>query len=87
MMARYKRSLLALAVGLLTLTLVTLECRSQEAKRKRGGPIVLNADDVPAFPDPPPAFDAPHVWHVDGNGHDPTHWRNSLYYFSQRIFR
>jgi enterochelin esterase-like enzyme len=29
----------------------------------------------------------PHLWHVDGNGHDPRHWRNSLYLFSQRIFR
>lgn len=29
----------------------------------------------------------PHVWHVDGHGHDPTHWRNSLYHFTQRIFR
>jgi enterochelin esterase-like enzyme len=29
----------------------------------------------------------PHVWHVDGNGHDATHWRNSLYYFGQKIFR
>jgi enterochelin esterase-like enzyme len=29
----------------------------------------------------------PHLWHVDGNGHDPTHWRNSLYYFAQKIFR
>jgi len=29
----------------------------------------------------------PHVWHVDGNGHDATHWRNSLYYFAQSIFR
>jgi enterochelin esterase-like enzyme len=29
----------------------------------------------------------PHVWHVDGNGHDPTHWKNNLYLFSQRIFR
>ena len=29
----------------------------------------------------------PHIWHVDGNGHDPTHWRNSLYYFAQQIFR
>ncbi len=28
----------------------------------------------------------PHVWHVDGNGHDATHWRNSLYYFAQMIF-
>jgi enterochelin esterase-like enzyme len=29
----------------------------------------------------------PHIWHVDGNAHDPTHWKNSLYLFSQRIFR
>jgi enterochelin esterase-like enzyme len=29
----------------------------------------------------------PHVWHVDGNAHDPTEWRNNLYLFSQRIFR
>ena len=21
----------------------------------------------------------PHVWHVDGHGHDPTQWRNNLY--------
>jgi enterochelin esterase-like enzyme len=31
--------------------------------------------------------DIPHVWHVDGNGHDPTEWRNNLYLFSQRVFR
>ncbi len=29
----------------------------------------------------------PHVWHVDGNAHDPTEWRNNLYLFAQRIFR
>jgi len=29
----------------------------------------------------------PHIWNVDGNGHDATHWRNSLYYFAQKIFR
>lgn len=29
----------------------------------------------------------PHVWNVDSNGHDPTHWRNNLYHFVQRIFR
>jgi enterochelin esterase-like enzyme len=28
----------------------------------------------------------PHIWHVDGNGHDATHWRNNLWLFSQRIF-
>ena len=31
--------------------------------------------------------DVPHVWHVDSNAHDPTHWRNNLYHFVQRIFR
>jgi enterochelin esterase-like enzyme len=31
--------------------------------------------------------EVPHIWHVDGNGHDATHWRNSLYHFAQRIFR
>jgi len=31
--------------------------------------------------------DVPHVWNVDSNGHDPTHWRNNLYHFAQRIFR
>ena len=31
--------------------------------------------------------DVPHTWHVDGNAHDPTHWRNSLYHFAQLIFR
>jgi enterochelin esterase-like enzyme len=29
----------------------------------------------------------PHVWHVDGNGHDATHWRNNLWLFSQRVFK
>lgn len=29
----------------------------------------------------------PHVWHVDGNGHDATHWRNNLWLFAQRLFR
>ena len=28
-----------------------------------------------------------HIWHVDGNGHDPTHWQNCLYHFLQLIFR
>jgi enterochelin esterase-like enzyme len=28
----------------------------------------------------------PHVWNVDGHAHDPTHWRNNLYYFLQRVF-
>jgi enterochelin esterase-like enzyme len=29
----------------------------------------------------------PHIWNVDGHAHDPTHWRNNLYNFAQRIFR
>lgn len=29
----------------------------------------------------------PHVWHVDGNGHDATHWRNNLWLFAQHIFK
>ncbi len=29
----------------------------------------------------------PHIWHVDGNGHDATHWRNNLWLFSQRLFK
>ncbi|WP_081885872.1 alpha/beta hydrolase-fold protein [Haloferula sp. BvORR071] len=31
--------------------------------------------------------DVPHVWHVDGNGHDATHWAHILYEFAQKIFR
>ena len=30
--------------------------------------------------------DVPHIWHVDGNAHDPPAWRSALYHFSQRIF-
>jgi enterochelin esterase-like enzyme len=29
----------------------------------------------------------PHIWHVDNYGHDPTHWRNNLWFFVQRLFR
>lgn len=29
----------------------------------------------------------PHIWHVDGNGHDATHWRNALYHFAQLLFK
>ncbi|WP_205679119.1 alpha/beta hydrolase-fold protein [Aquisphaera insulae] len=29
----------------------------------------------------------PHTWHVDGHAHDPTEWRNNLYYFAQHLFR
>lgn len=30
--------------------------------------------------------DMPHVWNVDGHGHDGTHWRNNLYHFAQLLF-
>jgi enterochelin esterase-like enzyme len=30
--------------------------------------------------------DIPHVWNVDSNAHDPTEWRNNLYYFLQHVF-
>ena len=29
----------------------------------------------------------PHVWNVDGHAHDPTTWRNNLYYFLQQVFQ
>lgn len=29
----------------------------------------------------------PHVWHVDGHGHDPQHWSSSLYWFAQEVFQ
>jgi len=29
----------------------------------------------------------PHIWHVDGCGHDPLHWQNSFYHFVKMIFR
>ena len=31
--------------------------------------------------------EVPHIWHVDGNAHDTPEWKNSLYLFSQKIFR
>ncbi|MBN2163352.1 MAG: esterase family protein [Pontiellaceae bacterium] len=31
--------------------------------------------------------EVPHIWHVDGNGHDATHWQNSLHHFLPLIFR
>lgn len=33
------------------------------------------------------AQNVPHIWNVDGHGHDATHWRNNLYHFAQRLFR
>jgi enterochelin esterase-like enzyme len=31
--------------------------------------------------------DVPHIWHVDDHAHDFHHWKNSLYHFSQIIFK
>ncbi|MDA8976668.1 alpha/beta hydrolase-fold protein [bacterium] len=31
--------------------------------------------------------EVPHVWNVDGHGHDATHWRNNLYHFTQKLFK
>ena len=29
----------------------------------------------------------PHIYHVDDNAHDFKHWKNSMYWFSQQIFK
>ena len=29
----------------------------------------------------------PHTWHVDGNAHDPSHWKNTVYHFLQQVLR
>jgi enterochelin esterase-like enzyme len=29
----------------------------------------------------------PHVWHVDGLGHDATHWSHALHFLAQKLFR
>jgi enterochelin esterase-like enzyme len=29
----------------------------------------------------------PHLWNVDSHAHDPTHWRNNLYWFLQGAFK
>jgi len=33
------------------------------------------------------AHSVPHIYHVDDNGHDFMHWKNSLYWFAQQIFK
>ena len=56
-MAQWKRWSPVLFVGLLALTAATPEGLAQ-GRGGFGGPIVLNPDDVAAFPDPPAGFDA-----------------------------
>jgi enterochelin esterase-like enzyme len=29
----------------------------------------------------------PHIWHVDGHGHDAPEWKQALYYFAQKLFK
>jgi enterochelin esterase-like enzyme len=43
---------------LIALILLAPQGVAQESRRGAGGPIVLNADDVPAFTDPPAGFNA-----------------------------
>ncbi|MCA9261105.1 MAG: hypothetical protein KDA61_17940, partial [Planctomycetales bacterium] len=31
--------------------------------------------------------DVPHVWHVDGHGHDPVEWGSNLYLFAKQLFK
>jgi enterochelin esterase-like enzyme len=57
MIVRLKHSLAVLLGGLLALTLAASEGFAQ-GRRGFGGPIVLGPDDVRAFPDPPPGFNA-----------------------------
>ena len=57
MMTRLKYWLPLLLIGLVALTAATSESLAQ-GRRGFGGPIELNADDIPAFPVPPAGFDA-----------------------------
>jgi enterochelin esterase-like enzyme len=56
--ARFNRALPAFLGALLAFVVVAPHGLAQERGRGRGGQIVLNADDVPAFDEPPAGFDA-----------------------------
>src|SRR5687768_4487152 len=57
MTVRFNFSLPALLSGALALILLTPASLAQERRRGTTRPIVLNPDDVPAFPEPPKGFD------------------------------
>jgi len=57
MIARFKGGPAGLLGGLLTLVLVTSTAVSQEPRRPPRQPVVLNPDDVAAFPAPPAGID------------------------------
>ena len=85
MTIRTKRSLTYMLSSLLLVIAVMPVAKSlaQPARRGFGGPIVLNSQGVHIYLK---EKGVPHIWNVDSNGHDPTHWRNNLYHFVQRIF-
>ena len=56
-MKRLARAVPTLLSGLLVLALTTPAGLAQGRRRAFGGRIALNADDVPAFADPPAGFD------------------------------
>src|SRR5687767_5081325 len=58
MTVRFNFSLPTLLSGLLAVILLTPASLAQERRRGTTRPIVLNPDDVPAFPEPPKGFDA-----------------------------
>ena len=58
MTGRFNLSLPALLSGALAIILLTPASLAQERRRGTTRPIVLNPDDVPAFPEPPKGFDA-----------------------------
>jgi enterochelin esterase-like enzyme len=71
------KELLSDAAGAKNLKLLYLSCGNKDGliNISQGVHAYLKENNVP------------HIWHVDGNAHDPTHWRNSLYHFAQIIFK
>jgi enterochelin esterase-like enzyme len=65
------------AVARAQLELLFISCGNQDG-------LIRLSQGVHAYLD---ENNVPHVWHVDENGHDPTHWQNSLYHFAQLLFK